>query len=417
MRNSLFSSWSADGVDEAKEFYLKARALEPDSFLIKRYLEYIDALQRRNNSFQHLPSATNDRRRLLDQPGGKIRLAHRISWSHHRSGWGPALDALSPLHNQGGVLLDTAIETNFGSGHWKDWVNPDQVLEQMKRDGTFDALTTTEEKGVVPYLEPWVGFMHNPHQMPQWFEYQMSPVNIFKKPIWQKSLPNCIGLFNLSEHLAAWTRQQTQKPVSVLFHPTETPEVKFDFSRFMDNQNKQIVQIGFWLRSPSAIKRLPVLKGNNAGYQKVRLVLSEGFIETLHEFEKREMSHCEIGIDSECAANTKDLGPVSNSAYDEMLAQNIVFLHLFDSAATNTVVECIARATPVLINPLPAVIEYLGTDYPLYYGSLKEAAEKALDFNLIKQAHTYLLNCSTKDKITWEYFLNSFKNSEVYKLI
>ena len=39
------------------------------------------------------------------------------------------------------------------------------------------------------------------------------------------------------------------------------------------------------------------------------------------------------------------------------------------------------------------------------------------DFELIKKAHEYLLQCSTRPKLNNEYFTKSIKRSEVYNLI
>jgi hypothetical protein len=94
-----------------------------------------------------------------------------------------------------------------------------------------------------------------------------------------------------------------------------------------------------------------------------------------------------------------------------------MFIDLYDSRANNAVVECIARATPLLINPLPAVIEYLGKDYPMYFNTLSEAAQKAMNLNLIKATHQYLQGCETRRKLSAEYFRHSFETSEVYQMI
>ncbi len=100
-----------------------------------------------------------------------------------------------------------------------------------------------------------------------------------------------------------------------------------------------------------------------------------------------------------------------------MLADNIVFVELYDASANNAVLECLARATPLLINPLPAVVEYLGQDYPLYFTSLAEAADKAQDSSYIYAAHEYLKTCLTRQKLSGDYFRRSFIESEVYNLI
>ena len=56
---------------------------------------------------------------------------------------------------------------------------------------------------------------------------------------------------------------------------------------------------------------------------------------------------------------------LSDSAYDELLSDIVVFLNLIDASAVNTVIECIVRNTPLIINRLPAIVEILGEDYPL----------------------------------------------------
>jgi hypothetical protein len=51
-----------------------------------------------------------------------------------------------------------------------------------------------------------------------------------------------------------------------------------------------------------------------------------------------------------------------------------MILSLVDASTNNAVIECIARATPLLVNPHPAVIEYFGADYPTYNESIDDVA-------------------------------------------
>ena len=97
------------------------------------------------------------------------------------------------------------------------------------------------------------------------------------------------------------------------------------------------------------------------------------------------------------------------------MSSNITFVDLYDSSANNAVIESIARATPLLVNPLPAVVEYLGKDYPFYFENLGEAAKKAENFDLVEETHLYLLNCETRKKFSQEAFRKAFEESEVYK--
>ena len=108
---------------------------------------------------------------------------------------------------------------------------------------------------------------------------------------------------------------------------------------------------------------------------------------------------------------------LSNIDYDILLSENLVFVYLYDAIANNTLIECLARATPILVNPLPAVVEYLGLEYPMYFSNLSEAAEKALDMSSILETHNYLKNWEVREKLRGEYFLHSVKESKIYQLI
>lgn len=106
---------------------------------------------------------------------------------------------------------------------------------------------------------------------------------------------------------------------------------------------------------------------------------------------------------------------LSNRRYDQLLSENIVFLDLIDASANNAIIECIVRNTPVLVNPIEPVIEYLGSDYPFYFTSLEEAASKADNPDLVRQAHQYLVHHPLKDKLTGNYFRESFIKSAIYQ--
>ena len=95
----------------------------------------------------------------------------------------------------------------------------------------------------------------------------------------------------------------------------------------------------------------------------------------------------------------------SYNEYDVLLSENIVFAHLFDAAANNTVLECIIRNTPIIINKIQGVVDYLGEDYPLYFTDLNEVPNILLNFEKINQAHEYLLKMNKQD-ITITYFTN-----------
>ena len=93
---------------------------------------------------------------------------------------------------------------------------------------------------------------------------------------------------------------------------------------------------------------------------------------------------------------------------DILLSKNIVFVDLFDASANNAVIECIIRNTPIIINKLDAVVEYLGEDYPLYFNNLYQVNE-LLDINNIKKAYEYLKNMD-KTFLSMDVFINKIIN-------
>ena len=85
---------------------------------------------------------------------------------------------------------------------------------------------------------------------------------------------------------------------------------------------------------------------------------------------------------------------VDNVAYDELITQNLVFLNLVDGAAVNTLIECVVRNTPILVNRHPAVVEVLGDNYPLYYDENTDLSRMdewlSASPDRIYQSHVYL---------------------------
>ena len=91
----------------------------------------------------------------------------------------------------------------------------------------------------------------------------------------------------------------------------------------------------------------------------------------------------------------------------------LIFLNLFDCVACNTILECIERKTPILINRLFCCEEYLGKNYPFFYETLEEASEKLHDIDLIEKTHIYL----KKINLSLEDFVDTIYNSKIYKKI
>lgn len=104
----------------------------------------------------------------------------------------------------------------------------------------------------------------------------------------------------------------------------------------------------------------------------------------------------------------------SNDQYDELLSQNVVFLHLVSCSAANTLIECVVRNTPVIVNPHEAVVEVLGKDYPLYYVDPEKDVPLLLTEEKIAAATAYLKRLD-KRKYEITHFIDAIKESAIYK--
>ena len=106
---------------------------------------------------------------------------------------------------------------------------------------------------------------------------------------------------------------------------------------------------------------------------------------------------------------------IADVEYDRLLQRSVVFADMIDSSADNVVLDCIARATPLLINRHPAVEEYLGAGYPLFYASLDEAAGLLKSDELLLAGHRYFSDASFRQKFSGDAFVKAVQATGVYQ--
>ena len=187
-----------------------------------------------------------------------------------------------------------------------------------------------------------------------------------------------------------WLVDRVKVPVISVKHPTQTYSLKWSPEKFFSKQRPKIVQIGYWLRKIHSILDLQ----NPYPYKKVWLPGNDYASEIV-----KRIQACDELMPEENKykwSAVKKLERLTNQEYDDLLTSSVVFLDLYDSSANNAVVEAIARNTPLLINRLPAVVEYCGKDYPLYFDDLEHAAELLKDTNKIIDAHYHFKNMNKK---------------------
>ena len=368
-RNLFFASFlNKIGLDSRlqinKEISLKKA--HPDNLkLLLNYSEVKRKLPHEVKRSEEITSRYGSVRR-------RMKVLDQANWPHLRSGWPVASKLILDLHNPNGVLFCDYLDGFFGSG---------RSMEQ-----------------------PWIGFFHNtPENHPNTgaiynFHDDRGLRALVDKECFKKSLPKCMGLLTLSKYIGDFLKSKIPNvTIDSLLLPTEDVEKKFNFKEFAFDPS--IVTVGHWQR---LYENLNGLKGI-----KKKFLKWSGAINPDWFYEKH---HIKRSKDIEIMEN------LGNQEYDVFLNKNVVFLQLFDAGANNIVVECIMRNNPIIVNELPALYEYLGEDYPLYYKNFQQAQELVTDIKKIEEGHLYLKK-KDKSMFSMNYFVSSFEQSNIYQSI
>jgi hypothetical protein len=328
------------------------------------------------------------------------------SYGKHRSGWKWTMDGFRSFEDdKSGIIFSSFIERDFG------WDHDINLMQKMMHRG-------------------WVGIAHAPHNYPDFVAaiVNQKPNYFINESAYKVCWSRCLGMFTLSEYLAnEYRRLLPGVTVERLWHPTEFVDLKFTMERFNNNPDRKIVQVGYWLR-----KLTSILKLNIPDYLRKGLVEPRMHIPHIRKLWS-ECRRVEMGIEqSEFSDETQPFGPdmrkfkevckhhktepishMSDADYDKLLSENVVLLDVYDMSASNLIVECIVRNTPILATKHPAVVEYLGEGYPLYFNELKQASALLEDSKNIRKAHEYLTKMDKK-KFRRDSFVKSIYNSNLY---
>jgi len=326
----------------------------------------------------------------------------------HRSGWQYVLENIYFMQDINGIMCDFYLDRTF---HWNS--------------------TTFTKLHVIPYRIPWIGFIH--HTTDETYS-DYNTVNLFKNKLFLDSLKYCVGLILLTEYLKNNVESLLYKlkiniPLFVLTHPTEIVDESklFTLHNFKLNDEKKIIQVGAWMRDISAIFNLE-LNSNDCKLKKAALIgkKMEGYYgyfynddnvsttdSDIHTNIINETNLNVISRDNQIRIyksnkNVEKISHLNDNQFDELLSKNIVFIKLIDASAINTLIECIVRNTPIVINKIKPVVEALGEDYPLYYNEISEV-DDLLTMKNIDKTTTYLRRMD-KTKYKIEYFINEFQN-------
>jgi hypothetical protein len=252
----------------------------------------------------------------------------------------------------------------------------------------------------------WAGIIHCTQYSPPYLEIA-NISNLFKNINFINSLDNCVFIISLSNYVSEYLNEQFKKinkniEIYSLHHPVYNDSTipKFNLNNFINNKKKYLIQIGQQLRKMTSIYLVTI-----PNYKKMWLTGTKN-IDKCVNLLRKEIIFLKIKMKNFHKVIMKYTDTFEE--YDMLLTKNIVFVDLFDASANNTVLECILRNTPIVINKIPAIIEYLGQDYPLYFNDLTEVNDLLTPLN-IKNAHEYLSKIN-KEKFELSYFTSKLVN-------
>lgn len=275
-----------------------------------------------------------------------------------------------------------------GAG-WRD------VCTKLKKEfgdsrSAIDCFTAYEYQVREKVTKPFIAFFHQVVS-----GYERSLENIFHSELWMHNKQYFLGGFVFSDYQKMYLQSiHYDRNIHLTMHPTRMDVKRWSFAQYMNRQiflhvGVHCRNVHFFLDAARRRKnrdRFQVLAARNEDYEMNSAACKASSVELV----KRLNSH----------------------AYQAALSSSVIFVNLTDGAANNTILECIARGTPILINGVGGVKEYVGEDYPLLYSDMSHALH-LIDMikknpEILKKAHQHLL--SLRHKYTINQFISTIKN-------
>ena len=307
-------------------------------------------------------------------------------------------------------------------GGWKSVINfgiQSQVLTNLNVYNGYYFIDCCEKHFLwdnCTINEPWVGIIHITPYPPKYMDKILHINSLFSCDNFINSLPSCKGLIVLSKYQLEWINHFiTYKlpKIIMLYHPTDKLSNMFDLDIFISNTDSfNIVLLGQQLRkitdlldieSPIINKKIWLSGIIN---EHKRNDFLQSLITGLH-------LNPMVLIDFK---NNVDMPYLDNwEEYDNLIQSSILVMPLFDAAANNSILECIISNTPIFVTRCYGTVEYLGSEYPMFFDDIHELnsllSDRQAVFELYKLAHEYLTKMD-KTHLSFKHFY-----SEILKFI
>ena len=365
------------GISESRRY-----SALPDDFNWHAYLKINPDLTIQTPEFarsHYLEYGIGEKRSYIERI--QFKPSYTMSFLEHRGGW------------------KTVLENLIARDFYHD-ASPYDFFDMLETKFLWNQEFVCDNK--------WGGIIHCTPNTPEYLNNNNIQY-FFHNSNFIKSLENCVFLITLSEYITDYLKDKLNSlnihiPVYTLTYPVDQKDILyFSYDEYLRNENKIIIQIGQQLRKVTSIFLLDL---QNLPYRKLWFTGTKHF-QTCETLLEKEIEYLNI---QSFKKNVDMVYTETFYEYDSYLSKNIVFIDLFDAAANTTIVECIIRNTPILVNKVGGVENYLGPQYPLYFNELKEIPALLTDVK-IKEAHEYLSNLN-KERLKMDVFLE-----ELFKLI
>jgi hypothetical protein len=231
-------------------------------------------------------------------------------------------------------------------------------------------------RGSAPHDRPWIGIVHALES-----GHTLTLGRVMSTPNVLKSLPHCVALVTLSRHAKECLEKLVDIPVFNTHHPKRTSAF-FDMDAYFSNPTLR--HSGFHARNIKAFEEFET--------SLTKVINTKG-----HSGTKKEIQY--------------EVGFKGKNEYIKNLCSSVGFCNLNGASANNSVLEHIVSHTPIVVNRLPSVEEYIGPEYPMYYEIIKDKPDEfLLSRSFIEDTYCYLKERSKIKIFSEQNFINFFIN-------
>lgn len=359
--------------------------VDPDKLSLgESTIKYMDGLKHLKKPLKYPPEDVYFSKVLIDYNIGKVAekdIAKRFAnetystssalGSHQYWAAGKAGALFQNINNY--TLSDWSWATGEAKQHVSGW---HRIIEVTKNLGAIDQNNNGDvllvdnlekhflwdTKGIIN--QSWVGITHTTPNTPNYLSNLIDIDTLLYDDIFIKSLANCVCIVTLSKYMQQYVQSRVPKiKVIDLKHPTDIEDItKFtdlNIQNIFNSPDLKIIQLGQQMRYMTSIYRI------KTNYKKVWLT-GQKDLRKMKRLLINEVNWLDIEID----LNDVEMKFVSDmDEYNQLIYNNVVMIDLIDASANNAVLELAACNIPFFIKKLPAVVEYLGYNYPGYIKS------------------------------------------------